>query len=100
MVSMCTPFWDGMFIIPVESSFYRNRNFKSGEDYLDSIELTSKLIDNKSYTYFNSGNEIITWFNDFYIPNVYDILLNTHLPKYQLLYKESGLNDSNKYNEH
>ena len=62
--------------------------------------MKSKLIDNKSYTYFNSGNEIITWFNDFYIPNVYDILLNTHLPKYRLLYKESGLNDSNKYNEH
>ena len=100
MVSMCTPFWDAMFIIPVESSFYRNRNFKSEEDYLDSIELTSKLIGKESYTYFNSGNEIITWFNDFYIPNVYDILLNTHLPKYRLLYKESGLNESINYNEH
>ena len=58
---------------------------------ISDFELTSKLIGKESYTYFNSGNEIITWFNDFYIPNVYDILLNAHLPKYRLLYKESGL---------
>lgn len=97
MVSMCTPFWDGLFFIPVESNFYKNHNFKTDESYHWEIELKSKLIDNKSYTYFNSGNEIITWFNDFYISNVYDILLNTHLPNYRRL---SGLNDSNKYNEH
>lgn len=78
---MATPFWDGVGYTPVEiSSFtlFNNETSKviitiDGEgDYYKEI---------KSYSMFENIEDLFSWYDNVYLPNVYDIIMNKLLPE-------------------
>ena len=80
---MATPFWDGSGNTPIdldEVILYENGNKileVHGDDHLE--------LDHQSE--FKDIDELLTWYNEFYLPNVYDIIMNNLLPKF---YRENS----------
>jgi hypothetical protein len=73
MDSMCTPFWQDEPRVPIESPYYT----KDGEDYEIYNFKELKITHN-----FRSVDDVVDWFNHWYIPNVFKIL-NENLYRYR-----------------
>lgn len=85
MRSLCTPFWDGSHGIPCDTEYYYKKD--SGfEKY--SGELNMELYDNILIEHeFQNINELIDWFNLWYIPSVTKVLFK-HLKSCRALRPE------------
>ena len=80
---MATPFWDSMKWTPVETDWYSLVDTSSdtliaeiegGGSYyeqLDEVEL------------FSNVDDLFSWYNEVYLPSVYEIIMNNFLPKLQ-----------------
>lgn len=82
---MATPFWDGGEYTPVEldwvALYDENGNKiseQSGDGYIELNHQSS----------FEDIDELLTWYDEFYLPNVYDVIMNDLLPKF---YNENDL---------
>lgn len=80
---MATPFWDSMKWTPVETDWYSLVDTSSdtliaeiegGGSYyeqLDEVEL------------FSNVDDLFSWYNEVYLPSVYEIIMDNFLPKLQ-----------------
>jgi len=77
---MATPFWDSESYTPVESDWYslvdgsKNKlidEIEAGGDYFETI--TDKV-------FFDNVNDLYDWYNEFYLPSVYRIIMDNFLP--------------------
>lgn len=75
---MCTPFWDGEKYIPIDMTEYTYRNI----DY-DLFDTKIENIKLDKLEPFNSVSELVNWFNNTYLNEVYDVLL-----RYLQVYRE------------
>ena len=84
ITAMATPFWDGVDYTPVEIDWFslldKSRKidkqvvveFEGGGNYYKTL---------RDKTRFNSVEELFEWYNEIYLPGVYDIIMNELLPK-------------------
>jgi hypothetical protein len=77
---MATPFWDSESYTPVETEWYsltdesKNKligEIEGGGDYFDPIA---------DKVFFDSVEELYNWYNEIYLPRVYNIIMNKFLP--------------------
>ena len=82
---MATPFWDGSKFTPIEISWFTLLN----DDMNIIYELEGDGSFYKAFTHqsnFDSIEELLNWYEETYLPGVYDIIMNTLLPKvYKLI---------------
>jgi hypothetical protein len=78
---MATPFWDGMKWTPVETDWYSlvNRDdntliaeIEGGGDYYEQLE---------EVEIFSNVDDLFSWYKKFYLPSVYEIIMDNFLPK-------------------
>lgn len=75
-----TPFWDGVKYTPVEIEWYTL--FNEYGDIVYEIQGEGGFYKElKHQTNFESVDELLNWYEEFYLPGVYDITMNTLLPK-------------------
>ena len=77
---MATPFWDGSKFTPIEISWFTLLN----DDMNIIYELEGDGSFYKAFTHqsnFDSIEELLNWYEETYLPGVYDIIMNTLLPK-------------------
>lgn len=86
ITAMATPFWDGVDYTPVEIDWFtledRSRKIdkqavvetEGGGNYYKAL---------KDKTRFDSVEELLSWYDEVYLPGVYDIIMNELLPKVQ-----------------
>ena len=84
ITAMATPFWDGVDYTPVEIDWFslldKSRKidkqvvveFEGGGNYYKTL---------RDKTRFDSVEELFSWYNEIYLPGVYDIIMNELLPK-------------------
>jgi hypothetical protein len=75
-----TPFWDGVKYTPVEIEWFTLLNYYGVIVYEAQGEggFYKEL---KHQTNFESVDELLNWYEEFYLPEVYNIIMNTLLPK-------------------
>lgn len=82
---MATPFWDGSKFTPIEISWFTLLN----DDMNIIYELEGDGSFYKAFKHqsnFDSVEELLNWYEETYLPGVYDIIMNTLLPKvYKLI---------------
>ena len=83
ITAVATPFWDGLDYTPVEIDWFT---------LLDKSRPTQKQIvvetegggnyykELQDKTRFNSVEELLSWYDEVYLPGVYDIIMNELLP--------------------
>ena len=81
---MATPFWDGVDYTPVEIDWFtlEDRSRKIGEQVVVETEGGGnyfKVLKDKKI--FDSVEELFSWYDEVYLPGVYDIIINKLLPK-------------------
>jgi hypothetical protein len=78
---MATPFWDGMKWTPVETDWYSlvNRDdntliaeIEGGGDYYEQLGEVEG---------FSNVDDLFSWYKKFYLPSVYEIIMDNFLPK-------------------
>ena len=77
---MATPFWDGSKFTPIEISWFTLLN----DDMNIIYELEGDGSFYKAFKHqsnFDSVEELLNWYEETYLPGVYDIIMNTLLPK-------------------
>ena len=75
-----TPFWDGSDYTPVEIDWFTlfdsDMNIiietEGGGDYFQQL---------KHQTHFKNVKELLNWYEEFYLPEVYNLVMNTLLPE-------------------
>jgi hypothetical protein len=75
-----TPFWDGSDYTPVEIDWFTlfdsDMNIiietEGGGDYYQQL---------KHQTHFKNVKELLNWYEEFYLPEVYNLVMNTLLPE-------------------
>ena len=75
-----TPFWDGSDYTPVEIDWFTlfdsDLNIiidtEGGGDYFQQL---------KHQTHFKNVKELLNWYEEFYLPEVYNLVMNTLLPE-------------------
>jgi antitoxin component of RelBE/YafQ-DinJ toxin-antitoxin module len=75
-----TPFWDGVKYTPVEIEWYTLLNYYGVTVYETSGE-GSFYKELKHQTNFESVDELLNWYEEFYLPEVYNMVMNTLVPK-------------------
>jgi len=83
---IATPFWDGFDYTPVEIDWFtlEDRSRKIGEQLVVGTEGSGKYYKElQDKTRFNSVEELLSWYDEVYLPGVYDIIMNELLPKVQ-----------------
>jgi hypothetical protein len=83
ITAMATPFWDGLNYTPVEIDWItlEDRSRKIGEQVVVEISGEGdyfKVLQDK--TRFDSVEELFSWYDEVYLPGVYDIVINKLLP--------------------
>lgn len=77
MYALCTPYWDGNSFTPIDCEYYSNSGFQinkeDDEEYYTSFKCPEE---------FNSLLDLIYWYENEYIPNVYNSL-NEFLKKFR-----------------
>jgi len=86
ITAMATPFWDGVDYTPVEIDWItlEDRSRKIGKQVVVEISGEGdyfKVLQDK--TRFDSVEELFSWYDEVYLPGVYDIIINKLLPKAQ-----------------
>lgn len=77
---MATPFWDGSKFTPIEISWFTLLNDDMNIIYeLEGDGSFYKAFEHQSN--FDSVEELLNWYEETYLPGVYDIIMNTLLPK-------------------
>ena len=78
---MATPFWQESDYTPVETDWYSLFNgerliaeIEGGGDYFHEL---------KHKTSFNNVDELFSWYKKFYLPQVYEIIMDNFLPRLQ-----------------
>ena len=84
ITAVATPFWDGLDFTPVEIDWFtlEDRSRKIGKQVVVETEGAGnyyKTLQDK--TRFNSVEELLSWYDEVYLPGVYDIIMNELLPK-------------------
>lgn len=77
---MATPFWDGSDYTPIEISWFSLYN-EDMEMVIEEEGMGDYYTELKSKTYFDSVEELFEWYNEIYLPSVYDVVINKLLPK-------------------
>ena len=84
-----TPFWDGLDYTPVEIDWFTLYD-KDMVNVIYSVGGEGNYF--KKFTHqtnFETVEELNVWYNEVYLPGVYDIIMNSLLPKvYRLVYYE------------
>jgi len=75
-----TPFWDGVKYTPVEIEWFTLFNYYGMTVYETSGD-GSFYKELKHQTNFESVDELLNWYEEFYLPEVYNLAMNTLLPK-------------------
>lgn len=86
ITAMATPFWDGVDYTPVEIDWFtlEDRSRKIGEQVVVETEGSGNYYKElQDKTRFNSVEELLSWYDEVYLPGVYDIIMNELLPKVQ-----------------
>lgn len=86
ITAVTTPFWDGGDYTPVEIDWFtlEDRSRKIGEQAVVEIEGSGNYYKElQDKTRFNSVEELLSWYDEVYLPGVYDIIMNELLPKVQ-----------------
>ena len=83
ITAMATPFWDGLDYTPVEIDWITlmDRSREIGEQIVFEIEGGGnyfKVLKDKKI--FDSVEELFSWYDEVYLPGVYDIIINKLLP--------------------
>lgn len=83
ITAMATPFWDGVDYTPVEIDWItlEDRSRKIGKQVVVEISGEGdyfKVLQDK--TRFDSVEELFSWYDEVYLPGVYDIVINKLLP--------------------
>lgn len=86
ITAMATPFWDGVDYTPVEIDWFTllDKSRPTQKQIVVEIEGGGnyyKTLQDK--TRFNSVEELLSWYDEVYLPGVYDIIINELLPKVQ-----------------
>ena len=86
ITAMATPFWDGVDYTPVEIDWFTLEDRSRKIDKQAVVETEGggnyyKELQDK--TRFNSVEELLNWYDEVYLPGVYDIIMNELLPKVQ-----------------
>lgn len=78
---MATPFWDGNNMIPIDFDFYdlATPSENSSLYSYDSYGLYQSIITARKK--FESLEKLLEWYRDFYLPTVYDKIMNECLPE-------------------
>ncbi len=86
ITAMATPFWDGVDYTPVEIDWFTlmDRSREIGEQIVFEIEGGGNYYKAlKDKTRFDSVEELLSWYDEVYLPSVYGIIMNELLPKVQ-----------------
>ena len=75
-----TPFWDGVKYTPVELDWFTLFNYYGVIVYETSPE-GGFYRELKHQTNFESVDELLYWYEEFYLPEVYNMVMNTLVPK-------------------
>ena len=79
---MATPFWDGMTWTPIDLDWYSLLN--KDMVVLDEIGGTSDYYTTfEDRTSFDNVDELFEWYDNVYLPSVYEIVMGKLLPKVQ-----------------
>lgn len=80
LIAFATPFWDGTDVTPVELNYYvlYDDNGKTIEEISGEGDFYEGY---KSKNEFENIEELFEWYNEEYLPNVYSIIVNKHLPR-------------------
>ena len=83
ITAVATPFWDGLDYTPVEIDWFtlEDKSRKIGKQVVVEIEGAGnyfKVLRDK--TRFDSVEELFSWYDEVYLPGVYDIIMNELLP--------------------
>ena len=84
ITAMATPFWDGLNYTPVEIDWITLEDRSRKIDKQVVVEISGegdyfKVLRDK--TRFDSVEELFSWYDEVYLPSVYDIIINKLLPK-------------------
>ena len=72
------PFWDGKPSIPIDTDYYLLQD-KNGEVITE--EDVEEFDEIKTRSEFESVEDLLTWYKHFYLPRVYNVITEIHLPK-------------------
>jgi hypothetical protein len=75
-----TPFWDGVKYTPVEIDWFTLLN-EYGDIIYEISPEAGFYRELKHQTNFESVDELLNWYEEFYLPEVYNMVMNTLLPK-------------------
>ena len=77
---MATPFWDGESYTPVETNWYSLTDSEKNTliDEIDGGGEYFETINDKIF--FDSVEDVYNWYEKFYLPNVYEIIMDNFLP--------------------
>ena len=75
-----TPFWDGVKYTPVEIEWFTLLN-EYGDIVYEISPEGGFYRELKHQTNFESVDELLNWYEEFYLPEVYNMVMNTLLPK-------------------
>jgi hypothetical protein len=76
---VATPFWDGNEWTPVELDWYTLLD-GDGKAIIEVSSDGSYYRQLKHQTHFNSVKELFNWYEEYYLPTVYDVIMNEILP--------------------
>jgi len=77
---MATPFWDGMKTTPVETDWYSLVD-TSNDTLIDEIQGGGDYFKElKGVDSFDNVDELINWYNEVYLPSVYELIMTHFLP--------------------
>jgi antitoxin component of RelBE/YafQ-DinJ toxin-antitoxin module len=72
---VATPFWDGEEWTPVELDWYTLLD-GDGKAIIEISSDGSYYRQLKHQTHFNSVKELFNWYEEYYLPTVYDVIMN------------------------
>ena len=84
ITAMATPFWDGLDYTPVEIDWLslEDRSREIGKQVVVETDGGGNYYKAlKDKTRFDSVEELLSWYDEVYLPGVYDIIMNELLPK-------------------
>jgi hypothetical protein len=82
MYALCTPYWDGNSFTPIDCEYYIKYDFEFSKDDEDDFYFSFKCPNE-----FNSLMSLMSWYEEEYIPTVYN-KLNEFLEKYRNIKNE------------
>ena len=75
-----TPFWDGAKYTPVELDWFTLFD-DNGDIIYEKMGEGGFYNELKHQTNFESVDELLNWYDEFYLPEVYNTVMNTLVPK-------------------